>query len=81
MGLLYWTGMLRGEKQTARTAATLDWLKGPEKQGKVDWLDRREKVVDAFTLSWDAYKRYAWGRFDPLIGIWKRSMLMISVRL
>jgi hypothetical protein len=38
------------------------WLHGPEKGGsKIDWLDRRERVKEAFTLSWDAYDRYAWG--------------------
>lgn len=46
------------------------WLQGPEKAGsQVDWLDRRERVKEAFTLSWDAYERYAWGtwvQFDTL---------------
>jgi len=38
------------------------WLQRPEKPGpKVDWMGRRERVVEAFTLSWDAYSRYAWG--------------------
>ncbi len=32
---------------------------------KTDWNMRREMVVDAFTLSWDAYERYAWGMFLP----------------
>ncbi|KAK6508935.1 mannosyl-oligosaccharide alpha-1,2-mannosidase [Arthrobotrys musiformis] len=27
------------------------------------WLERRERVKDAFLLSWDAYRTYAWG-FD-----------------
>lgn len=42
---------------------TSDWLKTEKETPsiKVDWLDRREKVVGAFELSWDAYKRYAWG--------------------
>lgn len=42
---------------------TSDWLKAEKNtpSAKVDWLDRREKVVGAFELSWDAYKRYAWG--------------------
>lgn len=39
-----------------------NWLQKPEKSGsKVDWLERREKVKEAFTLTWDAYDRYAWG--------------------
>jgi mannosyl-oligosaccharide alpha-1,2-mannosidase len=38
------------------------------KEKNIDWLDRRERVVDAFKLSWDAYERYAWGydEFHPL---------------
>lgn len=42
---------------------TSDWLKAEKDipSAKVDWLGRREKVVGAFELSWDAYKRYAWG--------------------
>jgi hypothetical protein len=34
-------------------------------QGKGDagagWLDRRESVKKAFTLSWDAYEQHGWG--------------------
>jgi hypothetical protein len=26
-----------------------------------EWQDRREQVKDAFTSSWDAYTKYAWG--------------------
>ena len=29
---------------------------------KVDWEERRGRVVEAFELSWDTYERYAWGR-------------------
>jgi hypothetical protein len=41
-----------------------NWLQKPEK-GKVNWLDRRERVVEAFKLSWDAYDTYAWGMTFP----------------
>ena len=27
----------------------------------IDWDARRERVKDAFKLSWDGYERYAWG--------------------
>ena len=38
------------------------WSQQPEKGGlKVNWQERRERVKEAFTLSWDAYDRYAWG--------------------
>lgn len=33
---------------------------------QVDWLGRRERVKEAFTLSWDAYERYAWGKYTYL---------------
>lgn len=44
------------------------WLQSGDKVEKIDWLDRRERVVEAFTLSWDAYERYAWGydEFHPI---------------
>ncbi|KAK4181647.1 glycoside hydrolase [Triangularia setosa] len=28
--------------------------------GRANWLKRRERVVEAMKLSWDAYERYAW---------------------
>jgi endoplasmic reticulum Man9GlcNAc2 1,2-alpha-mannosidase len=36
-------------------------LSQTEKLGKINWPSRRERVVEAFKLSWDAYERYAWG--------------------
>ncbi|KAI9650175.1 mannosyl-oligosaccharide alpha-1,2-mannosidase [Ciborinia camelliae] len=45
------------------------WLQRPEEgQSTINWLDRRERVKEAFTLSWDAYERYAWGydEFHPV---------------
>ncbi|OJD27023.1 hypothetical protein ACJ73_01585 [Blastomyces percursus] len=30
--------------------------------GPVDWEERRQKVKDAFIVSWDDYARHAWGR-------------------
>jgi endoplasmic reticulum Man9GlcNAc2 1,2-alpha-mannosidase len=36
--------------------------KDDKSRGRVDWLSRRERVVEAFELSWDAYERYAWGK-------------------
>lgn len=29
----------------------------------IDWEARREKVRDAFIVSWDGYEQYAWGMF------------------
>lgn len=36
-----------------------NWLGGQEVA--VDWDERREKVKEAFILSWDGYEKYAWG--------------------
>lgn len=39
------------------------WMSTSDKN-TADWNERREKVVEAFQLSWDAYERYAWGMSD-----------------
>lgn len=63
--VLYFTGAFSGDSNTDSVEKTKErwgWLTRPEKVGTtVDWMDRRERVKEAFTLSWDAYERYAWG--------------------
>ncbi|KAH8889568.1 family 47 glycosyl hydrolase [Thozetella sp. PMI_491] len=67
--LLWWAGYFDAHHEKA--VASLNqwgWLKtDTAARGKTDWLQRRERVVEAFELSWDAYKRYAWGydEFHP----------------
>lgn len=62
MFILWMFGLFEGEHKGNKSIADrLDWIRKPETKGRVDWDGRREKVVEAFTLSWDAYKRYAWG--------------------
>ena len=53
------------EKPTPRgtSKSAWNWLSKPS--ASVDWEDRREKVKEAFMLSWDGYERYAWGRSAP----------------
>lgn len=34
---------------------------GGGQKNKVDWAARRERVRDAFIVSWDGYERDAWG--------------------
>lgn len=29
----------------------------------VDWAERRERVRDAFIVSWDSYETYGWGKY------------------
>ena len=34
-----------------------------QKSKSIDWEDRREKVRDAFIVSWDGYAKHGWGTF------------------
>lgn len=48
---------------TPLTMPGFPWLQRDDKaKSKADWLGRRERVVEAFQMSWDAYERYAWGK-------------------
>lgn len=47
------------EKPGNAGKSSWSWLGGQEPA--VDWDERREKVKEAFTLSWDGYAKYAWG--------------------
>ncbi|KAG0650923.1 Man(9)-alpha-mannosidase [Hyphodiscus hymeniophilus] len=65
----YLLGLFGGDTTTTKKAKdSWTWLQRPESSSKVDWLDRREHVKEAFILSWDAYDRYAWGydEFHPI---------------
>jgi len=62
-------GHNEGGQKPKKPKDSWSWLGGSDRSGsKIDWLDRRERVVEAFTLSWDAYERYAWGydEFHPV---------------
>jgi mannosyl-oligosaccharide alpha-1,2-mannosidase len=59
---LYMMGVIGDENAKKRAKYSWNWLQRPEESArKIDWLSRRERVVEAFKLSWDAYDRYAWG--------------------
>ena len=65
IGLAYWFGIFspsiaRPRPRDANKSAW-DWLSSPAASAPVDWDDRREKVKEAFMLSWDGYEQYAWG--------------------
>ncbi|KAH8676381.1 family 47 glycosyl hydrolase [Xylariales sp. PMI_506] len=68
--LLWYFGIFssRDASISGSEKASWSWLKGTEPERKADWLKRREHVVEAFKLSWDAYDRYAWGydEFHPV---------------
>jgi len=62
--LLYYFGFLDEHKEKVQgSLQKWNWINNKEKaKSKADWLKRRERVVEAFELSWDAYARYAWGK-------------------
>jgi mannosyl-oligosaccharide alpha-1,2-mannosidase len=63
MLVLYFLGFFGSDAAAKKQAKeTWTWLQRPEKtESDVNWDGRRERVVEAFKLSWDAYDRYAWG--------------------
>ncbi|KAI9848721.1 MAG: mannosyl-oligosaccharide alpha-1,2-mannosidase [Sclerophora amabilis] len=66
MLFLYWLGLFSGSSDTPgktakeTTKTWKDWIKKGG-QEKIDWEARRERVKQAFTVSWDSYERHAWG--------------------
>lgn len=69
---LYYRGWFDQHKErvTQPLHGWAGWVGKDEKsRGRVDWLSRRERVVEAFELSWDAYERYAWGVLGPSISL------------
>lgn len=64
LGQLYWFELLPSISSKANIKSTgtsaWSWLSQPG-ASTVDWDDRRERVKEAFTLSWDGYEQYAWG--------------------
>ncbi|TDZ60807.1 Mannosyl-oligosaccharide 1,2-alpha-mannosidase [Colletotrichum trifolii] len=61
---LWWFGAFSDGSRARESASQWGggWLGSSEPAGKkADWTRRRERVVEAFQLSWDAYERYAWG--------------------
>ncbi|KAL8856996.1 MAG: hypothetical protein Q9178_006401 [Gyalolechia marmorata] len=63
--LLYWVGIFSPTSTKAKvkdtSKGTWSWLSKPAGP-RLDWDERREKVKDAFTLSWAGYEKYAWGQ-------------------
>ncbi len=61
LALLYYRGWF-DEHAKRVPLRPWSWLAKDDKlRGHVNWLKRRDRVVEAFELSWDAYERYAWG--------------------
>lgn len=72
VGLVWWTGVFGAGARRGEVVGRLGkwgWLGQEDGVGsKVDWEGRRERVVEAMELSWDAYERYAWGELFLLKG-------------
>lgn len=58
------------EKVKEHIGKNLTWLKEQDGRAKsnADWLKRRERVVEAFELSWDSYEKHAWGECTLFFG-------------
>jgi len=63
LGLVYWfQPFSAGPPRSRRMTKVISiWSWGGKPEASVDWDGRREKVKEAFMLSWDGYERYAWG--------------------
>ncbi|KAL4961420.1 glycoside hydrolase family 47 protein [Aspergillus stella-maris] len=70
---------------TAKGEALWRWIENVEAEQpydgirlkNVDWEARREKVRDAFIVSWDGYEQYAWG-FDEFHPVAKKGKNMVE---
>lgn len=65
IGLGYWFGFFSPSavKPMPRGSGKSPWNFWRSPALGVDWDGRREKVREAFMLSWDGYEQYAWGVF------------------
>ena len=75
IGLAYWFGFRSpstGSPSTVKpklrdtNKSAWNWLSSPAASAPVDWDDRRERVKEAFILSWDGYEQYAWGTLSTI---------------
>lgn len=57
------------QSQSAKEKSTWNLLSGISKSrhSPPNWEDRREKVKDAFKISWEAYEKHAWGESLGLV--------------
>ncbi|TKA65649.1 hypothetical protein B0A49_04684 [Cryomyces minteri] len=79
LGLVYWLGILSPAGDVSKTSGKGEkstWNMFSRPQSRIDWDERREKVKSAFTLSWGAYEKYAWG-YDEYHPISKDGRQMV----
>ena len=65
LSVLYFLGFFSSRSRSETRPSKSGWSWPRLDTGKADWDQRRQRVVEAFQLSWDAYERYAWGRSTP----------------
>ncbi|KAI5810192.1 glycoside hydrolase family 47 protein [Peziza echinospora] len=62
---LYYVGVASRDEEPKQKSTKYSkggkWFWSTGNTGKVDWLERREKVKEAFVESWDGYEKHAWG--------------------
>ncbi|KAK6198340.1 hypothetical protein LQW54_010363 [Pestalotiopsis sp. IQ-011] len=75
LALLYYFGAFSSNHDAHAQAPSWSWLKSSDPDRGADWSQRRERVVEAFELSWDNYHRYAWG-YDEYHPISKKGKQM-----
>lgn len=63
LSILYYRGWFEKHRERVPLRGWTWSSKDDKSRVRVDWLSRRERVVEAFELSWDAYERYAWGMY------------------
>lgn len=74
IGLAYWSGIfspLAVEPIPLGTnKSAWNWLSSSvTTPASGNWEERREKVKEAFMLSWDGYEQYAWGALFCLVAL------------
>lgn len=82
IGCLWWIGLLpvweirtSGSKKGATEGWS--WLQNGKHGDLRLWDQRRDKVIEAFKISWDGYDKYAWG-MDEYYPVSKKGRNMVE---
>ncbi|KAK0637554.1 Endoplasmic reticulum mannosyl-oligosaccharide 1 [Lasiodiplodia hormozganensis] len=75
---LYWFGVFSNSEENKGTSGSglFSGMMSGKTSAVVDWDERRDRVRDAFKLSWDAYEKYAWG-YDEFHPVSKKGRQMV----
>ncbi len=82
LGYFWWIGLLSaGRVSTSNSIQSANdgwsWLKPGKLGDSRVWDVRRDKVTEAFRISWDGYEKYAWG-MDEYHPISKKGRNMVE---